>query len=182
MTSETQPQQAERDRVRRYLVSQAERRDWLELWPRVVAARTELLEALTDVTQEQAEWKPPAEGWSILEVARHLLASSKDVLAVVQRLASGEAAERGTGIGEQPASGPTEIEDVRREFARHSVEFSALPSRLPESPDYSKTAPHMFFGELNCRAWYLFQRVHDLDHLNQIKTNKAAAGYPGREA
>ncbi len=40
------------------------------------------------------------------------------------------------------------------------------------------TAPHPWFGELNCRAWFLFQRVHDGDHTRQIQGIKAAPGYP----
>jgi hypothetical protein len=36
----------------------------------------------------------------------------------------------------------------------------------------------MFFGPLHCKAWYLFQRVHDIDHANQINAVKEAPGYP----
>jgi hypothetical protein len=35
------------------------------------------------------------------------------------------------------------------------------------------------FGDLRARAWYLFQRAHDLDHAGQIAEVKAAARYPG---
>jgi hypothetical protein len=31
---------------------------------------------------------------------------------------------------------------------------------------------------LNCRQWAAFQRVHDVDHMEQIKQVKAAPGYP----
>jgi hypothetical protein len=27
------------------------------------------------------------------------------------------------------------------------------------------TRPHPWFGELNCREWAVFQRVHDEDHI-----------------
>ena len=35
------------------------------------------------------------------------------------------------------------------------------------------------FGDLHARAWHLFQRVHDLDHMNQIAAVKQDDGYPG---
>ena len=35
------------------------------------------------------------------------------------------------------------------------------------------------FGELHARAWFLFQRTHDLDHVGQIEAIKAADGFPG---
>jgi hypothetical protein len=40
------------------------------------------------------------------------------------------------------------------------------------------TAPHPWFGELNCRAWYLFQRIHDTDHTRQIQAIKANPAFP----
>ena len=40
-------------------------------------------------------------------------------------------------------------------------------------------SPHPFFGDLHARAWYLFQRVHDQDHAQQVLTNKTIDGYPG---
>ena len=36
---------------------------------------------------------------------------------------------------------------------------------LPDAPDTSITPPHPFFGDLNCREWAAFQRVHDEDHI-----------------
>ncbi|HAC19153.1 MAG TPA: hypothetical protein DCF78_11340, partial [Dehalococcoidia bacterium] len=45
-------------------------------------------------------------------------------------------------------------------------------------PSLEIEARHTFFGQLHARAWYLFQRVHDLDHAQQIDKNKRDAGYP----
>ena len=39
--------------------------------------------------------------------------------------------------------------------------------------------PHPMFGQLNILEWIAFQRVHSVDHMRQIESNKTAAGYPG---
>ena len=49
---------------------------------------------------------------------------------------------------------------------------------LPEPPSYVPTSPHGFFGELHGRAWFIFQRVHDIDHANQVNAIKETEGYP----
>ena len=71
-----------------------------------------------------------------------------------------------------------EREQLRLELAEQSAEFAGLVAMLPEPPSLERTHAHMFFGELHCRAWYLFQRVHDQDHTAQIEAVKQAAGYP----
>ena len=70
------------------------------------------------------------------------------------------------------------IEQLTAYLREDSISWSALTERLPLSPPTEPTAPHPFFGELHARAWYLFQRVHDLDHADQINKNKQAAGFP----
>jgi hypothetical protein len=35
------------------------------------------------------------------------------------------------------------------------------------------------FGPLNAREWFLFQRLHDVDHAAQIRAVREADGYPG---
>jgi hypothetical protein len=67
-------------------------------------------------------------------------------------------------------------------LAEHSVRYASLPERLPPSVNLEMTAPHSNFGELNCRAWFLFNRIHDVDHRTQIEAIQAAPGYPSAEA
>ncbi len=167
-------------RLRDYLTTESAERDFIALWPTVVRARLELLALLEPVSQGQAEWKPAGEGWSIVEVARHALNASRDVLRVIEALASGAPAARSTGPGAQPESAPYDIAALRRQLTEHSVDFAALPTRLPAQPDLVGAAAHAFFGDLNCRGWFLFQEVHDRDHIGQIGKIVAAPGYPAR--
>ncbi|MCH7801641.1 MAG: hypothetical protein IIC24_08905, partial [Chloroflexi bacterium] len=71
------------------------------------------------------------------------------------------------------------IAEMRDLLLKDSVAWGALTDRLPEPPSFEIEAPHVFFGDLHSRAWYLFQRVHDLDHAQQIEKNKQDSGYPG---
>ncbi|TAK79615.1 MAG: DinB family protein, partial [Dehalococcoidia bacterium] len=156
-----------RARVRGYLLAQAEKNDFAALWPRVMEQRGALLAAFAELTEEQADFRPASgEGeaaWGAADLAQHLVASTRNVIAIVTALARGEAAPEdplGT-LGAPYAS----FVDARRALIDVSLEFAALPGRLPDVPNIEATVEHGFFGPLNCRAWFLFQRVHDTDHI-----------------
>lgn len=168
----------QRAKVRQYLVDQAERRDWWELWPRVIGARTELLDALAPITDQQAAWRPAPNDWSILEIAQHALNSSTGVRGLVESLARGKPGQRGETRERGDTGGATSIDAVRRALTTDAIAWAGLVDRLPAECAYDGTSPHMFFGELNCRAWFLFQRIHDRDHLGQIGQVRDASGFP----
>ncbi len=146
----------------------------------MVAARLELLDTLDGVTDEQAAFKPSPDDWSIREVALHILRGSRGTRGLVERLSAGETPATGGGRVFEPPKEETEapIASLREELLRDGVAWCVATEQLPPRPALEPTAPHPMFGELHARAWYLFERVHDLDHANQIKAVKAAPGYP----
>jgi hypothetical protein len=174
----TGPDTDERARVAGYLNGQGERYTFTQLWPRVTAGRLELLSALDGVSEEQSAFKPADDEWSIREVAWHALNGSRGVQHLLAPLARGEAPPERVRV--DPEREPTDmsIAELRQQLLEDSVEFGALVKTLREPASLEKTAPHMFFGDLHCRAWYLFQRVHDQDHARQIEGIKETAGYP----
>jgi len=167
---------AEDERIRGYLVSQAERYDLVALWPRVVSDRTAFLLALDRVSDEQAAWRPSADGWSSLEVAQHMLLWGRAVTDTVEALAAGDTAEA-PQLGALEA-GTTDLAEVRAALVREAIRFAALPDRLPREADLAAEAHHPQFGPLNHRAWFLFSRLHDGDHTRQIEAIQTASGYP----
>ena len=178
MTNGTRSEEDER--IRSYLVSQAERADVLALWPRVVADRTSFLLALDRVTDDQERWRPPSDNgdsWSILEVAQHMLLWEKSVTDIVEALAAGGSAEVPMP-GAADATSGTSLAEIRAELTREAVRFASFPERLPFGADLTAVAEHPQFGPLNHRAWFLFARLHDGDHLRQIEAIKGASGYP----
>ena len=170
--------EAENERVRGYLVAQAGRHDWPALWPRVVGPRTELLAEIASVSEEQASFKPAADDWSIRECVEHVLRVSRGTLALIEGLAEGKPPDQGAGAPSDRDG--ASLAELRARLAEHSSRYAGLLGRLPAAPDLELTAPHRLFGELNSRQWFLFQRLHDTDHLGQIRAVKEAAGYPER--
>ncbi len=169
--------QQESERVRSYLLSQGERNSFVAMWPRAVKTRLQVMDALEALTDAQAAFKPAADDWSIREVALHLIDSSGNTRRLVERLAGGRRGDAG-GVETARVETAAPIEELRARLLADSVAWSAMTERLPSEPPLEQMAPHPFFGALHCRAWYLFQRVHDLDHFNQIEAVKKAEGYP----
>lgn len=174
----TTEQQAEFDRMHQYYVSQGERYSFAEIWPRAVRARLDLLDALEGVTDEHAAWAPAAGEWSIKEVAVHILNSSRNTRRLVQALSRGESGDS-SGVETPRETTSTPIDSLRTQLRDDGIEWTAAIQALPPRPALEPTAPHSMFGELHARAWYLFQRTHDLDHRGQIEAVKTASGYPG---
>ena len=169
-------------RVSSYLLAQGEKYSWIELWPRVVDARIDFLNTLNRVTPEQAAWKPGPGDWSIEEVAQHVLDGSKRCADLVAQLSQGKdptltPQEIGAiDPAQRPADRP--FPQLVRDLLIDSREFGNVIEGLPEPPAFEPTRPHPFFGELHGRAWFMFQRVHDLDHVNQVNEIKETEGYP----
>ena len=44
--------------------------------------------------------------------------------------------------------------------------------------DFETTAPHPFFGPLNCKGWILFNVMHANVHVRQMQRIKNSEGYP----
>ncbi|MDA0352778.1 MAG: DinB family protein [Chloroflexi bacterium] len=174
-------QQAEFDRMRGYYLKQGERYSFSELWPRAVQARLELLDSLAGISDAEAAWSPSAEDWSIKEVALHVINGSRNTRRVVQALSAGDTADS-SNIDPPRKTTEATMDQLRDQLREDGIDWAAATQELPPKPALEPTAPHSMFGELHARAWYLFQRTHDLDHKGQIEAVKAAAGYPGASA
>ena len=170
---------AEALRVRSYLLVQGEKYAFTEMWPRFITAREEVIAAVDGVSQRQADFTFAPEEWSISEVLHHVLISSARVAEVVEAIANGNEPPARAAAIDPPRESPTQgIAELRERLNEDTLAWRALTDRLPTSPNLEVTAPHPFFGELHAGGFYLFQRVHDLDHVGQINKNKSAPGYP----
>lgn len=167
----------EEQRIREYLIGQAEKRGWIELWPRMIAERGRLLQVIDGVSDEQADWSPGGDEWSTRQVVEHVLEVSRRSLQLIEDLAAGRPEKEREPRPD--AKMPTSFQRLRSHLVEHSVKLASLPERLSGSPNLTMTSPHSNFGELNSRAWFLFNRIHDTDHRKQIEAIQAADGYPG---
>ncbi len=169
------------DRMYRYYIAQGEKYSFAELWPRAVTARMQLLDSLAAVSEEEAAWSPEEDIWSIKEVAHHILNSSRHVRRVVLALAAGQLPDA-SGIEPPRETTDATMDELRAQLRDDGIEWAAVTKDLPARPPMEPTVLHPRFGELPARSWYLFQRTHDLDHMNQINAVKAADGYPAAQS
>lgn len=169
-------------RVASYMLGQAEKYSWLELWPRVVAGRLEFLDSIARVTPEQAAWKPAENDWSIAEVAQHVLDGSRRTYDLALSLSQGrEPTLEAQAIGAvDPERRDAQLEwgALRDALTLDSIQFSQVVRDAPEPPNLERRVAHPFFGPLHGRAWFMFQRVHDQDHARQVAAIQESDGYP----
>ena len=168
------PDRVEVEQVRSYLFAQSRKYSWDDLWPRVVGVRVALIEEIADVSNEQADQLPdPDVGgesvWGIAQIIRHVIIDGYKTLSTIETLANK------IEMSKQPSIELSEHETLSElvPFLLDSSErLTTVRKWIPDHPDLESTAPHVFFGELPCKAWFLFLRLHDTDHLNQIKALK----------
>ena len=172
------PGPEEAERVRGYLLAQGTKYSWEELWPRIVGTRAALIDSLAGVSDEQGNWEPGTgegeEAWGITQIVRHVISAGDSTLSSTEALANGK---------RPPERAPDDLKhktlsDLMPDLIDSSERLATIRSRVPNEPNMTETSPHNFFGELTSKAWFLFLRVHDTDHLNQINAVKEMDGYP----
>jgi hypothetical protein len=167
------------ERIRGYLVSQAEK-PFAELRGPVEEARAALLAELNGLTEVQALFKPGGEGeegWCVLEVLRHCIHEEEGGALRIRSLGMGDAA-RGSTIGRVVGRGDASLAGLVRDLQAANFAFEHAAGSVEGKENLEATSPHPWFGELNCRGWYIFQRIHDMDHVRQIQRIKATPGFP----
>jgi hypothetical protein len=151
----------------------------------VQGSHDSLLGILDGITEEQAAFKPSADVWSVLEVLDHVVTAKREVCRLCTGLASGKTYD-GVGPEEERATvqdGLSRVHFESLDDARSAAETEhagllAFIDGISPETNVEARYKHFIFGALNCREWAAFQRVHDLDHRNQIEQVKAAPGYP----
>ncbi len=131
---------------------------------------------LESVSEKQAAFRYDEE-WSIKEVLGHMLDSGKrvnnEIANRVENSPSGKEARMGVSSG---ADRP--IGELRRALADLWSETGRLVASLPEDGNLERTWEHPAFGPLNFREWVAFQRLHAMDHVQQMEKVKAHPDYP----
>ena len=169
----------EQERIRNYLIVQGRKYSFEELWTRSASSRLQMIDEIQGLTQEQADFSFDEDEWTIAEVLHHVVASTTRVTEVVELLATG-APPDAEGVEPPRASADVGFDlHFHLALAEH-LAWAVMTSRLPKEADKISTSSHSFFGELHSGAWYLFQRIHDLDHIGQITACKQHPDYPKR--
>lgn len=177
MTQEANPF----EQVISYLRHQAEKgvENLQQLTERTAADWARCLEG---VTEAQATFRSGRE-WTIKEVLGHAIRSTRLVNRQVTEAAQGRVSDAPFGSAEdlrdQPATEERRsVDELRREMAAAFNETRELTRWLEGQIALDAHFQHPFFGSLSLLEWIAFQRVHALDHIQQIEKVKADPAYP----
>jgi hypothetical protein len=117
------------------------------------------------------------EEWSMKEVVGHMLGSSAAINHEIAGLVAGRES-RPPGRTGVTAGGDRPVEELRRALAELWAETGRLVASLPEDGSLERTWDHPWFGPLNFKEWIAFQRLHAMDHVQQMERLKEHTDYP----
>ena len=135
----------------------------------------EVLDAIAPLTDSQAKRRRSDDDWSVLDAMAHVVTTKQVCAGLCGSLAGGS---RPPGIGpeweEEPAQdGITNVSFETLAAAREAAEsvhqqLLGTISKL-DSANLEVSFKHYIFGAMNAREWAVFQRIHDGDHIAQIR-------------
>ena len=137
---------------------------------------------LQPMSEAQASFKPEGE-WCAKEVLGHAIMTNRSINQDVASLGGvgppGEKAAEVRAMGMQaPEYEGVPISDLCDMIVGALEESRMLAMALQKSDQLDRSFPHPMFGPLNLKEWLAFQRIHSMDHIQQIDKIKADPGYP----
>ena len=168
------------------------------LWNEMESVRAQLLKEAEGLSQTQADWRPSDSEWSVGEILHHLTLAEVGTSKLTSKLLKDAPqpippfpADLKGFVPPPPAPpGPANapevvyperghqldrlIADLRvtRERSRQSVErMAAIDPRVLRWR-------HFTLGEMDLAQWWLLHVRHEGDHLQQLRSVKAARGFP----
>ena len=167
---------AESDRIRSYLIAQAAKLSIPELMEKVRTDSSALKEAGESVPAARFADRPAEGEWSAAEVWTHVLEMSEHGSAAIAGiLDTGVRPERARDVisGETRAG----LSDTQAYWEAYLAIRNPLYERVAKADGTEHLdvkITHPMFGDFSWREWFLFMRVHDLDHMRQLQALAAA--------
>ena len=147
--------------------------DLVALMERTAADCARCLEGVSEV---RAIFKYDEE-WCIKEVLGHMLDSGAAVNTDIARLAEDGPPRQMTDAGET-SGWDRPIQELRKALADQWSETAGLTRSLSEEAGGKPSLEHPMFGPLTGKEWIAFQRLHAMDHVQQMEKVKAHPSYP----
>ena len=134
--------------------------------------RSSILHLVEEATDNELVAGAPG-AWGLGQVAVHLLIVDRGAGLIALRLAQGQPV-RDTG---QPRPDAAEVtrEGIRSLAEKAAAVADRLRAEFPADPDVARTAPHPFYGPLNCFGWLLTVSNHYRAHLSAYREGRASA-------
>ena len=163
--------------------------------------RKELLDAVEKLTDEQWNYKPAPERWSVAETAEHILLTERLLFGTVQKALAAppnpewktrtagkdEFIERVLPDRSRKAEAPAAVrpagkisrEQIIREFKEareRTLQFTRETDRALR--EHTQEHPFPVFNTLNAYQWLIYIPLHNRRHDLQIAEVKADKGFP----
>jgi hypothetical protein len=163
---------SEAERIRGYLISQANKLSIPDLVAKVRDDSAALKDAAAAVPSEKFGERPGPDDWSAAEVFTHVLDMTENGAGAIEDIIAAGAA-------------PPRIRDELRHEQRGDLQsaadyWQAFETRRGQLYEHVLRAAgdehldvkitHPTFGAFSWREWFLFMRVHDLDHMRQLQS------------
>lgn len=177
-----------------------------EIRSRLEADMAALLEAVGHLTQDQADWRPASDRWSVGEVLHHLVLANRSFALQARTLIrqgrrEGLRAREGARrhwprlrlMAEVTVSGPVAhpapstptpglpLEGLLRDLAESHQAVAGLIPLLEPLDMEALRARHPLGFEMNLFQWVDVAGAHERRHLPQIKEIMAHEGFPPLE-
>jgi uncharacterized damage-inducible protein DinB len=175
-----------------------------EIVEEIERQREKLLQVVAELSQQQLDFQPSPDSWSVGEVLHHLFLIEMQVSNLAAQLLSRAFAQ---GIGPDPegdSSALRSLDHLREVTAQNK--FKAIPQTAPRSGTGKKELlgllessrealhkvitdaakydlnqlvfPHPYLGEFNLYQWFLFTGRHEQRHRGQIRGILENPAYP----
>lgn len=164
-------QQSETERIRGYLLAQANKLSVPELVEKVRRDTAPLKEAAASVPAGRFAERPGPDDWSAAEVFGHVLDMTETGARSIEGIIdSGAIPPR---IADEITAGGRAdlrtVDDYWQVYASRREQLYARVLRANGDEHLDVKITHPAFGGFSWREWLLFMRVHDLDHMRQIQ-------------
>jgi uncharacterized damage-inducible protein DinB len=164
-------------------------------------AQSRFMAAVSNLTNEQADFRPDENQWTIAEIVEHISIVNDGFLRLTHKLLKqAESAPTPpmsdlnlghTSLdenGQQPGpfqapdrvrpQGGVSVEDSLAKMRASLAGFTEIQSRLEAVELSEQMFPHPSLGPINAYQWMVLLGEHEDRHRGQIERLKAAAGPP----
>ncbi|MCA1058910.1 DinB family protein [Rossellomorea aquimaris] len=151
--------------------------------------RSELLNSVKDLSEEQLNKKVEKDRWNIMQVLDHLYLMEKSLTKVIQMtLENGEeqlveskpihfTVDRTTKVDAPPFVTPTDekqsLEQMKDKLKSSRKDLLAFLESTNKEALMKKAYPHPIFGQIRLDEWIPFIGFHEKRHIEQIDELKA---------
>ena len=143
---------------------------------------TDRSRCLETIGEDQAPYRPDGE-WSAKGVLGHFIVGSHEVNRKIAGFAKGPdfAATFDTdwtfGMSDD-SERRRPINELRSRVGTLFEQTKRLVDQPGDTDRLDETFGHPAFGDLNLTQWIAFERLHSMDHMQQIDKIKTDPGYP----